>query len=325
MSMRPRHPLQIAALALAVLALSCPGGACLAQVQLPGGQPTADRAAQWRSSPAIDLDFRGGSAAEFIEAVRKAADSKVNIVTMPHVEEVEIPPMKLRHVEVVAALNLLDGESVQTAPGRFVELDVRTISPSFDEGGLLIKVDAKVNEARNYQGPQRSNIWSVADLIANGMTADNITTAVSAALELLGPESAKAQVRFHKETSLLLARAAGEQIEIINNVIGELRQSSAQQRSQSMRPMQEQIQQLSQELDRARSSLDVAHAEGSERLQLAEMAKARAEAMERHAADLEAMSSKLRDELIQRESQIRAMQSEISELRAALQKKTGGG
>ncbi|GEM_PF-4915693 len=325
MSMRLAHPLQITALALAVLALPTPRSACLAQEQQPGGTPTHDRASQARNAPAIDLDFRGGSAAEFIEAIRRAADGNVNIVTMPHVEEVEIPSMKLRHVEVVAALNLLDGESVQTAPGRMVELDVRTISPPFGDSGLLIKVDAKVNEARNYQGPQRSNIWSVADLISNGMTADNITTAVSAALELLGPESAKAQVRFHKETSLLLARAAVEQIEIINNVIGELRQSNAQQRSEAMRPMQEQIEQLSRELDRARSSLDAAHVEGSERMQMAEAAKARAEAMERHAAELEAMTSKLREELIQRETQVRALQMEMDQLRSALQKKPGGG
>ncbi|MCC6909486.1 MAG: hypothetical protein IT430_16220 [Phycisphaerales bacterium] len=273
---------------------------------------------------AVDVDFNGGTAVEFLDAIRAAAGGKVNIVAMPHVGEVMIPAMKLRSVDAIAAIRLLSGEGIQT-PGRVVRLDVEIVAPPRLNKAALVKVNADVKEAGGYVGPQRSNIWSVADLINGGMSPDNIVTAVSAALELLGPDSSKAQVRFHKETSLLLARATVEQIEIINSVISELRASSAQQRAQSMKPIQERVAQLERELAESRSMLQSREVEASDRLQIAEMSRARAEAMERHAAELEAMTSKLRDELMQRESQIRALQIELDEMRAQLQKSRGGG
>ncbi len=295
----------------------------LCRAQAPGEVSAFGRSGDTETG-AVDVDFKGGTAVDFLDAVRAAAGGKVNIVAMPHVEEVMVPPMKLRNVDAVAAIRLLAGEGIQT-PGRLVRLDVEIVAPPSFNKAALVKVNADVKESGGYVGPQRSNIWSVADLINGGMSPDSIVTAVSAALELLGPASSKAQVRFHKETSLLLARATVEQIEIINNVINEVRASAAQQRAQSMKPVQEKMAHLEQELLESRSILQAREAEAVDRLQAAEMSRARAEAMERHANELEATTSRLRDELMHRESQLRALQIELDEMRAQLQKSRGGG
>lgn len=314
-----RHRLQVAAVVLATVILPPELGVCLAQTS-PGAMGQPERT-MWG---VIDLDFRGGSAVEFLNAVREATGGKVNIVAMPHVDEVTVPAMKLRQVSVIAAVSLLDGESLQT-PDRVVRLGVQPVGPTGGDVMPLMKVNAIVKEVNGYAGPMRSNIWSVADLISGGMTPDNITTAVSAALELLGPESAKAQVRFHKETSLLLARAEIEQIEIINNVVDELRRSNAQRQAQSMAPIRQQAEDLKVRLAEAQDRMANMNDEMTDRLRVAETAKARAEAVERNAAELEARTSNLRDELMNREQVIRELESQLAEVKAALQKLRSGG
>lgn len=315
---------QITALASALLTAPAVVGACFAQEAQGGNVTSLGRVFQSRGGTAIDLDFRGGTATEFIDAVRKAADGKVNIVAMPYVEEVRVPPMKLKSVDVISAVNLLDGESLQT-PSRLVRLDVRIIAPASGELAALVKVNADVKQAGGFAPPQRSNIWSVADLMSGGMTAEHITTAVSAALELMDADAAKAQVRFHKETSLLLARAEPEQIGIIHDVIAQLRESSAQQQAEAMKPLRSGLEQLEQRLNQSEVERRTLQAEASERLQMAEAIKVRAEAMERRTAELEALCSRLRDELMQRESMVRALEMELAELQKQLKKAQGGG
>ena len=316
MPQSPRHHLRVAAVALATAGLPAMPGACLAQDNQAGsraaGQP--DRV-MWG---VIDLDFAGGTAASYLDAVREATGGKINIVAMPHVEEIILPAMKLRQVSVLAAISLLDGESLQTADRR-VRLGVQPVGPTAGDTTPLFKVAAIVEEAREYSGSLRSNIWSVADMVTGGMTPDNITTAVSAALELIGPEAAKAQVRFHKETSLLLARAEVEQIEIIDNVIDELRRSNSQKQAQSIAPIRQQAEEMKARLLETQAKMEAMNGEMTERLRAGEMAKVRAEAMERRAAELEAMSSNLRDEVTGRESLVRELQVRIGELETQIQ------
>ncbi len=287
----------------------------------PGG---ATRAASPRSL--LDLDFKGGTAVDFLDAVRQAVGDRVNIVAMPHVEEIAVPPMTLRRVDVVAAVMLLDGEHLESS-NRLVMLRVQPVTgPSLGgDAAPLIKVDADVKVSGRYAaGPQRSNIWSVADLIAGGTSPDHIIKAVSTALELLGSDAQKAQVRFHTETALLLARAEIEQIEIIENVIDQLRRSSAQRREQSVEPIKREMLALQSQMEAAAKDRQAIEMEAVERLRLAETAKVRAEAMERRTAELEATVARLRDELMQRESIIRALEEQAARLREQAKSKPDG-
>lgn len=287
----------------------------------PGGET---RAASPRAL--IDLDFKGGTAVDFLDAVRKAVGDRVNIVAMPHVEEIAVPPMTLRRVDVVAAISLLDGEHLESS-NRVVMLRVQPVSgPSLGgDAAPLVKVDADVKISGRYAaGPQRSNIWSVADLIAGGTSPDHIIKAVSTALELLGSEAQKAQVRFHTETALLLARAEIEQIEIIENVIDQLRRSSAQRREQSVEPIKHEMLALQKRMEEAAKDRQAIEMEAVERLRLAETAKVRAEAMERRTAELEATVARLREELMERESVIRALEEQAARLREQAKSKPDG-
>lgn len=292
-----------------VLMAAASAGDCTAQSQ--DGSTTAQSS---QTPNLIDLDFRGGTAVDFIQAIRKATGDRANIVVTPYVEDVRVPAMSLRRVDVLSAMGLLEGERAET-PERSVTLKVRPLGSVAGGVAPLLKVIAEAKALQSPQGPERSNIWSVADLIAAGTSADHITTAVSAALELLGPDSRKAQVRFHKETALLLARADAEQIQIIDNVIDQLRRSSAQRREQTLKPLHEEIAALRERADAAQSDRRAIEMEAVERLRLAETAKVRAEAMERRTAELEAAVARLREELMQRESVIRALEEEAARLR----------
>ncbi len=292
-----------------VLTAGTSAGICSAQ-----SQDGATVAQTIQTPNLIDLDFRGGTAVDFIQAIRKATGDRANIVVTPYVEDVRIPPMSLRRVDVFAAVGLLEGERAES-PERSVMLKVRQLGAV--SGGIapLMKVIAEARFVQSPGRPEQSSIWSVADLIASGTSAEHITTAVSAALELLGPDSHKAQVRFHKETSLLLARANAEQIQIIESVIDQLRRSSVHRREQTLKPLHEEIAALRERAEAAQNDRRVIEKEAVERLRMAETANVRAEAMERRTAELEAAVARLRDELMQRESIIRALEEEAARLR----------
>ena len=86
-----------------ILALTAPATAQSQQSRTAGATTTS----QGHFEPTIDLDFEGGTALEYIEAIQKAAGIR-SVVAMPGVERVEMPPVKLTGVSMEGALGVLD-------------------------------------------------------------------------------------------------------------------------------------------------------------------------------------------------------------------------
>lgn len=275
--------------------------------------------------PIVDVLFNGGTALDYLDALRSKAP-EVNIIVMPHVEEVMLPSMELRSVDVPTALALLDGRQ-QQAGGVWIRLDLDLVqSQQSRDASALAAADDRLPaavdpwgqpiyvvsaERQDARGPEfaESGVWSLADLVQAGMNEESITTAVSTALDLTR-DSADVEVRFHRETGLLLARATGEQVGVIARVVAELRAAAAQRGQPA---------QTQNELERERAARHEAEENARSLKALVEErsvalveAQTRLESLDRMVRQMEAQVRDLHEQLMVREARIRSLQDEVS-------------
>jgi hypothetical protein len=194
--------------------------ACIAFVQTSPGQDTADST--------FDLTFKGGTVAEYVAAVRKA-DPVANILIMPEAEDVPIPAMELQRVDLSAAMSLLDDHSYEDA-GLLVRLDVHRVASTTRKGVEIYSIRAQLANRGSRQAaraPQRTTVLSVADLIQGeaAISAEDLLTAIEAAMALTTDDYEPTQIRFHDATGLLIARGSPEQAATIAEVVDQLRGS----------------------------------------------------------------------------------------------------
>ncbi len=185
----------------------------------PSGQPGREAAVQ----PLIDLKFSGGSAADYARVVQQAAPH-VNILVAPEAADVLMPAVELKSVAVGTALELLDGLTGAHSRIGAIKLDVHHIRSAPQDQGIY-QIAARIMGGRAPAPSRKSGVVSIADIVGEHLGAEDVLSAVAAALDML-PDSVQPPVlRYHQETRLLIARGTGEQLEVINDVIVAARQS----------------------------------------------------------------------------------------------------
>ncbi len=191
-------------------------GLCFATSSQVHAQASKDLAANL-----FDLKFRGGTAVEYIDAIRKA-DDLANIVVTAGVALIEVEPLELKQVGYEAAVYLLDHMTQGLPDGRQAQIQI-TMTPNPSDGLSIYRVDAHVDSPRIPKGrpPSVSSVWSLASITRSDTSAEDILTAIETALDLFG-DSPKAELRFHNETSLLMLRGNMEQAKTVESIIYEL-------------------------------------------------------------------------------------------------------
>lgn len=193
---------------------------------LLGGTSMAQEDAQQEDfGPKLfNLRFQGGTVADYVAAVAKAAGG-ANVFVAPEAAQVPMPAIELQNVAVANAIGVLHGRT-------HVD-DRRMIQLAFNEGARsatgeqpIFSITAKVSGTRAMSSNQ-NRIWSIASLQTHEVTADDMLTAVQAALDLIGKDEAPAQLRLHDSTGLLIARGTPEQLDTIGEVLDRLEQSAA--------------------------------------------------------------------------------------------------
>jgi hypothetical protein len=207
-----------------------------------------------------------------------------------------------------------------------VEVRVMEVEPSMIGPGARSNSSArktyKVSAQIKQTGPRRdesaSQIWSVADLLQAGFTSDEISTAITSALDLMLVESKPASVRFHEETGLIMANGKWDQITLIANVIEQLR-VAANQREQSQRQSASgEIASPTQRMVDARSAKTQTDEQLTQTLRDLEMAKARTEAVTREMLVGNDRLNDLQSQLQKREQMIHAYEVRMNELESEI-------
>jgi hypothetical protein len=154
----------------------------------------------------FNLSFRGGKPLQLVEAIAAASGTRPNVLIPPELADIEIQPMELRSVDVRGVFDSL------SMLWRGSTTWVRSGSGS---GSQMVYVLSRGTEMR------QSRVFYVGHLLKK-FKVDDITTAIRSTWELGGRE-AKAELKYHQDTQLLLAFGTSDQLNSMGEVLAQLR------------------------------------------------------------------------------------------------------
>lgn len=196
--------------------------ACITSAPAPGlAQPQAqpfDPALRGTEQPRADIDFPGGTIAEYVEAVAEAFGG-ANAVIQPGAEDMSVAPVKLTQVRRVDALIVLQAVA-RAEPTRRIQ-----VIPSTE----IVQIGLAT---RPSSAPQEVRVWSLQRLTDSGAKAEDVLSAIETAINLVPGEP---QIKFHRETNLLMMRASIDQLDAAQQVLQALTQAAEQRHDAAAR------------------------------------------------------------------------------------------
>ncbi|MBX3404460.1 MAG: hypothetical protein KF699_13700 [Phycisphaeraceae bacterium] len=320
-------------LAVPAALLIASGGAFAQQAESAGRQPTRPTSRQEGRPPMpiIDVDFAGGTVREFVKAVQKAAmesaaKTPVNVMFPAEAADVRLEAISLRRVSAETALATLRFAFGMQGQHQF---DTTNMTGDGDEGltFALRYSTGRGGQQTAAQPPFTSQVeaiiaqaHSLRDLITTPaglpqsdpslrMSPDTVLGALKVAAELEAADSrgAPAQLLFHPDTQLLIARGTGRQLQLIVDVLGQLHRTMEQRREalaqSETRARKAELQmveleglmgQAKAQLERATSELRPAQAEVSRLEQLVASGNASGTDLERARANVDIARANVR-------------------------------
>lgn len=267
---------------------------------------------QAERDPLVDVDFRGGTVAEYLAAIQKAQPAANVTILDREVGEVLLPPVQLKRVRWSNAVKLIDDLVLETDEARIVI--GTTIDPGDGISAPVAAVRAHVDRVRQ---PARSKsrqtyVWSLAHLIGpDAIGAEDVLSAMETALEVSSKDEQAATMRFHRETSLLIMHGTGNQIQAVEMIVDRL--TEAQQRARQQKD-------ASVKLESALARLADAESRASAIEDEALRVQVRAEALEREIDRRENETVMVRARSEELESHYRERLSEMAQQIAMLEK-----
>ena len=173
--------------------------------------------------PIDSFVFDGGTIREYVDQIRAVRPGS-NIVVDERIADVPVPPMRLAGVDVESLMWVLEARTVDWN-NRSYACEVTThpaaAGPLYRLGGR-IDGPSRGRAARPVAGPALiTSVHSVAELVADGMSADSIVGAMEIAVEVHGLPRDEMEIVFHAPTRLLIMRGPTGAIEICWEVLAE--------------------------------------------------------------------------------------------------------
>jgi hypothetical protein len=191
--------------------------------------------------PKFDLEFPGGPVNQFVLHLRdaiKQVDENffINIIVPAKFEKTQLPPLKMRNIDVVQLFKALELSSQMV-----IAYDTGAFAPGRGGGGgRPIQQTASTRYGFTTSGPiTRNSIWhffaeeppsytqprivryfQLAPYLTQ-FTMDDIGSAIEQGLNML-TEKHSTQMNFHQDTKLLIAAGPADQLEMINTMLKEL-------------------------------------------------------------------------------------------------------
>lgn len=188
-----------------------------------------------RDGSLISVNFKGGTLAEFVAALRGASESTVNVALTGDVASLPIEPVLLRDVSVDSALRAVLASHMgvgEDSEGRQTIVQIDNFDAHGAVGSPVISVSRKgigqvgpVARSQPRQNPDRQfvEVYTIQPLVqgeAGKARAQVVLTAVQTALGL-GQErnEPEPQIKYHEDSGLLLVRGTGQQVSLVGQVV----------------------------------------------------------------------------------------------------------
>lgn len=234
--MLKRFVWMIAAIAMLVAARA------QAQRVLPG-QPAppfqwADAGQQTLELPKFNLDFPGGAPDMLIDFINEELKNiaPVNVIIPQEYNEVRIPAMKLKNVNVQQVFEAL-GRASQKTVSTITGYSGPQLQPMMQTYGTSYTFQATQPVTTNSvwyfvvqkppQLPEEQKtcrFYQLGAYLEQGLSINDITTAIKAAYKMLG-ETSPPELNFHQETSLLIAVGSTSRLKLIDEALSQLPRS----------------------------------------------------------------------------------------------------
>lgn len=172
----------------------------------------------------FDLDFPGGTPAELVTAIEKASGRPLNVIIPEERADTRLPALRLHEVTVPKLFDALFEATKRK------ELRVNA-TPNYDTnvGETLMVFQTKDRQPTDasiwyfqvygdYHVDQITRFFSLKPYLQNGLSVDDITTAIRTAWEMSG-ETKPPALKFHQETQLLIVVGQPEQLVTIRDVL----------------------------------------------------------------------------------------------------------
>ncbi|MBX3359339.1 MAG: hypothetical protein KF745_13040 [Phycisphaeraceae bacterium] len=216
--------------AAGVLSAMWPAPAAAQQGQpARGGNANRVEPATRAAEMVISLKFPGGTLSEYVKAIQAAAPGNVNIMVSSDAASMMVPPTEMKGVAVSSALEVLP--MMARAEGRTAY--VQTVGDVVAGTGVY-SVASKPNFIPQPMpqspfpapGPETA-VFSVRELTnpvmdrgaGPGVPIESVLTAIDAAAQLAGAEAEQPQIRYHKDSGVLIVRALPQQLTTIKSIL----------------------------------------------------------------------------------------------------------
>ena len=190
----------------------------------------------------FSLDFPGGTPKQLVAAIQKAMGKTINVIIQDADANEQLPPLKMSDVKLPDLFKALGDSSIKRVPyvtstyygGGFGGTPSQNYSVGTE--GYFFKTSGNVTDdsvwyfavektALPSMNPAKSCRYYALDKhIEAGISVEDITTAIQTGWKMMG-ETSTPDLRFHKETKLLIAVGAPTKLETIDTVLKALQPS----------------------------------------------------------------------------------------------------
>jgi hypothetical protein len=209
--------------------------------QAPAGMPTPRPPGFTYAQPEtnlvhFDLDFRGGPPADLLLAIEKVSSVHVNAIIPPENENTIIPPFKMKQVTIPRLFEAIRAASQKTVSYRTGSSSwsqyqsaygFQCNGPIGDESVWYFRVDKPNLPEEETPAPYRVCRFYQLGPYLDKFTVEDITTALKTAWDMLGNSpvlrnSNNPEIKYHKDTRLLIAVGEPEKLKLIDDVLKQL-------------------------------------------------------------------------------------------------------
>ncbi len=278
-------------------------------------QPDAVHAAD-HEPDLINIDFQGGTMAEFVEAMRQTVQpGDVNVILRGGADAIAVPAVRLRNVTIESAFDAICPREqasinmVQKMGAPIYVIEGRHTRSPFEQGPDAAPASHVIYDEFGGKMPAVLRIYSVKEIVTGDVPLQGIMDAVKTALSVQGEEP-QPELLFHEDSGVLIVRGTEGQHVVVNDLLKTLERDAERARGLAERESamslvtQDRIRGMKAEIEQTQLELDL------KRAQMAEIEQAAQQGLisqnEMHEAETELKQTELR---------IRHMQAELEAAR----------
>jgi hypothetical protein len=228
----------------------------------------ARRAEEATREGLIDVDFKGGAVAQYVEALAKAAQpTPVNVILADGLEAAAMQALRLRGVTVETAVRAIPS----AAKGTDADWTIQPISAGPGSAPVYRVQVGGATTMSPGPGESQADVVSLARAIDAGVPVQTVISAVDTALGVQGAgQPQPPDLKLHGDSGLLIVRGTPGQLNIVRSTVAHLVDEAERRRTQTAQRVmqsleqQEAIRKAEFELQRALSDVKLAEAQAAD-------------------------------------------------------------